>query len=265
MSRILVIDDDLGTRQTFDMFLRRDGWVVMMAADGRDGLALARSGPLDVALIDIRLPDMTGMDILRLLRDELPRIQCIMMTAFGSIASAVDAMKLGAWNYLEKPLADTQLLQAARAVLDGNRPINHVPEAAPASERVIDGHRDWRVVAALQLIDQYYERPEFSLSLVARELAVSVEHICRLLKRDTGTGFQTHLHRVRISAAKHLLQHTNLSVKEIACRAGYTTTTRLDHCFRRLCGVLPSEFRQGARGGISRRAPTSRVAVNNRM
>jgi two-component system response regulator YesN len=76
---------------------------------------------------------------------------------------------------------------------------------------------------------------------------VSIEHICRLLRRDTGRGFRTHLHQVRIQEAKRLLQQTNLSVKEIAYRTGYANTTRLDHYFKRLCGVLPSVFRQKLR------------------
>jgi len=248
MPRILVIDDDLGTLETFGAILRLDGWDVAGAGTGREGLNVARGLPSDAALVDVRLPDMTGIDVLQILRRELPNIQCVIMTAFGSISSAVDAIKLGARDYIEKPLTETDLLAVVRRALE-------IPTSDPALSmnpvtQGIDAQvqpTDWRVIKTLQIIEQRYRECDLRLSDIAGQLDVSIEHICRLLKRDTGSGFRMHLHQTRIREAERLLQQTNLSVKEIAYLTGYTNTTRLDHYFKRFCGVVPSVFRQRVR------------------
>lgn len=112
---ILVVDDEPGHRLMVRAVLEDKGWRVAEAADGSTALAALRSGRApDVVLLDMRLPDMDGLTILRAVRELRPGLPVVMLTAFGSVGSAVDAMKKGAYDYLTKPADNDEL----EAVLD---------------------------------------------------------------------------------------------------------------------------------------------------
>ena len=101
---ILVIEDEKLMRVTIEDSLKASGYSVIASVNGMDGLAAFKDGPCDVVVSDIRLPDMSGIDILR----EITRtsdIPVIVMTAFGTIKDAVEAMKLGAFDYITKPFS----------------------------------------------------------------------------------------------------------------------------------------------------------------
>jgi DNA-binding NtrC family response regulator len=101
---LLVVDDDASIRRVFtDLIKGREGAEVAEAADADQALSALRERAVDVAFVDVRMPGVTGMDLLERLRRERPGLEVVMMTAHGSIESAVQAMKLGASDYLSKP------------------------------------------------------------------------------------------------------------------------------------------------------------------
>ena len=103
-SRILVIDDEEGVRTFIAESLERDGHDVMQAEDGAAGLAAAREEPFDVVITDLKMPKVDGMTVVRTLRGEQTDVELIVLTAHGDVTSAVEAMKLGVYDYLQKPL-----------------------------------------------------------------------------------------------------------------------------------------------------------------
>jgi two-component system response regulator HydG len=115
MSRILVIDDDAAVRESVERMLRGAGHAVQVAASGEDGLELARGGPFDVILSDLRMPGLSGLDILRRLREMHVDAAFIMMTGFGTVDTAVEAMQLGAVDFLQKPFFRDELLMRIRS------------------------------------------------------------------------------------------------------------------------------------------------------
>jgi len=108
--RALVVDDEEGVRSFIAESLERDGHDVVQAADGKAALLAARDEPFDVIITDLRMPEMGGMTLVRTLRLEQPDVELVVLTAFGEVATAVEAMKLGVLDYLQKPL------QSPRAV-----------------------------------------------------------------------------------------------------------------------------------------------------
>jgi DNA-binding NtrC family response regulator len=103
-SRILVIDDEEGVRTFVAEALERDGHEVVEVEDGGAGITAAREEPFDVVVTDLKMPKVDGMTVVRTLRSEQPDVELIVLTAHGDVASAVEAMKLGVYDYLQKPL-----------------------------------------------------------------------------------------------------------------------------------------------------------------
>jgi ActR/RegA family two-component response regulator len=117
MARVLVVDDDPGTRHAFELMLRQAGHDVLAAESGTQALQVMQQEKPDVALVELQLLDMTGLDILRKLRDRAIATPCIVVTGYGTIESAVSAMKLGAVDYLTKPLEADDLEPAVHHAL----------------------------------------------------------------------------------------------------------------------------------------------------
>ena len=103
MTRMLVVDDEAKMRRILDMALRSMGHEVVQAADGLEALAAIDAAPFDMVFTDLRMPRMDGMDLLRELRQRGEDVPVIVLTAFGTIESAVEAMKLGATDYIIRP------------------------------------------------------------------------------------------------------------------------------------------------------------------
>jgi DNA-binding NtrC family response regulator len=117
-----VVDDERNIRALVARVLGQDQVEVHGAATGKEGLQMADEVSPDLVLLDLRLPDMDGMDVLRALRSRYPEVAVIIITGFGQIQSAVEAIKVGATDYLEKPFEHLEKLKLAVArALDGVR------------------------------------------------------------------------------------------------------------------------------------------------
>jgi two-component system response regulator AtoC len=101
--RLLVIDDEENMRHMLSKLLGKAGYVVEAACDGHEGLKMAQSMAYDFILCDIKMPHMSGMDFLKSSRDKIGTTTVIMMSAYGTIDTAIEAMKLGAYDYISKP------------------------------------------------------------------------------------------------------------------------------------------------------------------
>ncbi|MCA8959682.1 MAG: sigma-54-dependent Fis family transcriptional regulator [Planctomycetes bacterium] len=110
MALILIVDDEQPLLQSLSLEMRRAGHDCLIAETGAEAFALLEKNSPDLAILDVRLPDVSGLDVLRHLKNELPEVPVVMVTAFASVDSAVEAMKDGATDYLEKPL-DLEELQ----------------------------------------------------------------------------------------------------------------------------------------------------------
>ncbi len=101
--RLLVIDDEENMRHMLSKLLGKAGYIVEAACDGHEGLKMAQSNAYDFILCDIKMPHMSGMDFLKSSRDKIGTTTVIMMSAYGTIDTAIEAMKLGAYDYISKP------------------------------------------------------------------------------------------------------------------------------------------------------------------
>lgn len=102
-SRILVVDDEESIREFLDIMLRKEGYEVTMAEDGAKAIDLLKKKTFDLVISDMQMPQVTGMELLKHVKDNFPDLLFMMITAFGTTETAVEAMKLGAYDYITKP------------------------------------------------------------------------------------------------------------------------------------------------------------------
>ena len=106
---ILVVDDQRYMRISTALVLRAEGYTVSEAATGQEALEFLTRNSVDVLLTDLKMEPMDGLTLLKKALEAVPRLQVVIMTAFGSIDSAVEAMRLGAYDYFTKPFKDVEL------------------------------------------------------------------------------------------------------------------------------------------------------------
>ncbi|MCG6930233.1 MAG: sigma-54 dependent transcriptional regulator [Desulfofustis sp.] len=120
-AKILIIDDENTICKACSLILAEQGHSVTSRTSGRAGLRDALAGGYDIVLLDMRLPDMDGMEILAELRSKKPEIQIIVMTGYSSVENAVDAMKTGAFDYLAKPFSDDDIILTVSKAFETKR------------------------------------------------------------------------------------------------------------------------------------------------
>jgi DNA-binding NtrC family response regulator len=131
--RALVIDDEQIVLDSVSKILADENYTVDVSLSGREGRDWAIQRQYDIVLTDIRMPDIGGMRVLRDIKRAKPSLPVVMITGYASVRSAVQAMKLGAADYLEKPFTPDQLLKAVASALD--IAATQVPEAQALMHR----------------------------------------------------------------------------------------------------------------------------------
>ena len=115
---ILVVDDELSMRELLEYMLEKQGYRVICAANGKEALSKVKKEQYDLLLCDIRLGDMTGLDVLKASKSKNPHVTVIMISAFATTETAVEAMNQGAFDYVPKPFENTELLQTIANALE---------------------------------------------------------------------------------------------------------------------------------------------------
>jgi DNA-binding NtrC family response regulator len=115
---ILVVDDERNIRNNLGMVLEAEGYKVDKASNGDDALLRVKEGLYDIAFVDIQMPKMDGLELLRYLRGLRPKMPVVMLTAYGTVSRAVEAMKLGAVDFLEKPFDPKTISLLCQEILE---------------------------------------------------------------------------------------------------------------------------------------------------
>jgi len=116
-ARILVVDDDENIRNTMKTILEDEGYIVDLAATGSEAIRKTKKSAYNIALLDIRLPDIEGVELLKLIKDAVPRTRKIMVTGYPSMQNAIAALNKNADAYLIKPIDIENLLNIVKEQL----------------------------------------------------------------------------------------------------------------------------------------------------
>ena len=180
---VLIIDDEVSLRQTMARILNRAGFEVTTVASGQESFAILNESSFDMVYLDIRLPDMNGLDVLKVMRSQFPEIPIILFTAQPDLHSAVEALRSGATDYLMKPLKPESVIERTRQVIDEQnkrkrrRAILQQMEALQAELDAIDQveNQERKPAAASptgQLSERFIQRGILNLDLHTRRAII---------------------------------------------------------------------------------------------
>ncbi len=119
--KILIIDDEQVVCKGCQLALEDEKYHVQICLTGKEGLNLIEEKDFDLILLDMKLPDIDGMEILKIVRQKRPELQVIVMTGYSTVQNAVEAMKLGAFDYLTKPFTDEEMIFSAKRAIEKKR------------------------------------------------------------------------------------------------------------------------------------------------
>jgi len=191
MAKILIVDDDPQLRKSFTKILSQDGHVVQAAASGEGGIVVVEKDPPDLVIMDVRMPGMSGLEAFQIIHQMEPKLPVIIMTAFGTTETAIEATKMGAFDYILKPFEIPDIFELIGKALEAGRFMrDHVkPEPPPKaiSQETIIGN-----------------------SLPMQEIYKAIGRVAPtdatvLIRGESGTGKEL--------VARALYQHSNRSKK----------------------------------------------------
>jgi len=171
-TRILLIEDDPGIADTLERLLTAEGYEILVEKRGDDGLARAANNPFNLVISDLKLPGLNGLELVRQLHTVKPRLPIILITAFGTTETAIEAIKFGAYDYLLKPFNIPQLIELVHKAADSNRRMSEPVGLGEASQT-----RDALVGLSKSMQNIYKE--------IGR---VAAKPVSVLIRGETGTG-----------------------------------------------------------------------------
>ncbi|MBI4460197.1 MAG: sigma-54-dependent Fis family transcriptional regulator [Acidobacteria bacterium] len=221
---LLLIDDEPGIRESLEALLSMEGFAVESAADAASGLQRLGKKPFDLVLLDMALPDRSGLEVLREIRSSNPVLPVVMITAYGSVENAVQAMRSGANNYVTKPWDNEKLLAEVGTLVRGQR----LAEENRELKRTLRQRYSFsQIVGKSEPMQQVFD-------LVAQ---VAPTRATVLIQGESGTG------------------------KELIAKAIHANSTRVDSLFVAVnTGSLPVDLLESTLFGHVRGAFTSAVA-----
>ena len=185
---LLIADDDPGLRESLERTLTREGYRVVLASDGRAALERVQAGGVDLIVTDLRMPGLTGLELLRAAKAIMPDVDVILLTAFGTVEEAVKAMKDGAYDFLTKPFRREQLIKLVdkalerRDLIEQNKALKKQLEDIRAKGQMIGASPSFRRM--LTLVEQVADSS--ATILIQGESGAGKELVARAIHERSG-------------------------------------------------------------------------------
>ena len=241
MYSIMIVEDEYLVRQgiaSLVIYEKFSMQVIAQAENGIEAWKKFQENPADILLTDINMPQMNGLELAKLVRDQAPKCHIVFLTGYDDFDYARTAIKLGADDYLLKPFSKDdveEILAKLQTKLDKER------KKAQIQNLVDQGQHS-------ELEEAIHERladSELSLKNLAFQLGFSPSYLSVLIKKELGLPFQDYLIQERMKKAKLLLLTTDLKIYEIAEQVGFEDMNYFSQRFKQVVGLTPRQFKKG--------------------
>lgn len=235
---LLWIDDDVEGVALGARLLALEGVSVEVAANGRDGLRKASESPYSLILLDLHLPDGSGLDILQALATRGVSTPVVLVTGYASLPIAVRAVRLGATDVQSKPFfADDALRLLDRYGFGGSTETDLTPVNAENAESDL--------LATLRALA--ISQPHLALPQTARRSGIGRHQIEKIVRRQTGLCWRDWRRRVLMEHAASVMDSTDEPLKALAQRFGYSAIQSFSRAFTQVHGMPPGRYRDAPR------------------
>lgn len=238
---IMIVEDEYLVRQGISSlvdFKKFDMQVIGEAENGIEAWEKIQAECPDIILTDINMPQMNGIKLAQLAREQYPQLHIIFLTGYDDFDYALSAVKLGADDYLLKPFSreDVEaMLIRVKEKLDKEKKQQQVHELVEKAE----------FSGLEQAIHDRLADTELSLKSLSFQLGFNSSYLSVLIKKELGLPFQDYLIQERMKRAKLLLLTTDLKVYEIAEQVGFEDMNYFSQRFKQIVGVTPRQFKKG--------------------
>ncbi len=244
---VLVIDDNTDIRQ-YERTLLQDEYVVLEAADGKEGLAVALKEVPDLVICDVMMPVMDGLEFTKQLKTNTAtsHIPVIMLTAKNLEEHRVEGYEHGADSYITKPFHSKVLLARIENLLRQRQLLKNLYQGTKEAEKEIsEAHledRDKQFLKQLQaIIQKNLSDSEFGVENMGQQIGLSRVQLYRKVKAMTGSSVVDLLRKARLAKARRLLETRSMSVSEVAYEVGFSAPSYFTKCFKEEYGMLPGD------------------------
>jgi two-component system, response regulator YesN len=242
--KLIIADDELYVRESLsELDWNRYGITLAgTASDGREAVDLCRKLLPDLLLTDIRMPHLSGLEAMKLLKAEFPAMKFIILSGWSEFEYARGAIRLGASDYLIKPCRDEEIADAVRVALTQPAGKRQVQALGSMEEQAPSAKRHAVRMACSQIQEDL--SIAVTLSEVAEKVNMNASALSRLFRQEMGCSFSEYVTSARMNMAKKLLIESNMKVHEIAQKVGYVSVSHFVQVFGDYTGITPGTFRE---------------------
>jgi len=229
MTKILIVDDDELVREhIWKVLLQICSVKADLAGDGEEAIGKIRNGSYEIIFLDIFMPRLNGLQVLRWIREEKKQVDVIMISGLAQVDQVIESLKLGADDFIKKPFRPKDISVTFSRYWDRRHPSRHVLASR------LDSY-----------IQKHFSQSSLNLQDLCSTFSISLGYGCRLFSEHIGITFRKRLAYYRIEYAKELLEKTDLSMYLIAEQCGFKNQRRFTEVFHRLEKMPPRRYRQG--------------------
>ncbi len=221
--QILVMEDEMSVAKGLELVLSEEGYTVDLAMTGRSALDSCSQKAFDLLIADLRLPDIDGMEVIKKVKNGRPDTEVIVVTGYSTVPSAVEAMKLGATDYLSKPFTDDELMSAVRVALHEKKVLNAGAAAAAVAEAP---------VPALEPLPEDLQQVQEIMAQVRQKFSGTREELIPMLQM-----VQNHLGFIPESALEEIARFTRTPAASVYGIATFYEQFRLHPVGRHIIKV----------------------------
>ncbi|MGN0977637.1 MAG: response regulator [Faecousia sp.] len=251
MVKLLIADDEAFEREILAEIVdkRFSGEVsVAMAENGRQAVDRAILWEADILLLDIEMPGIDGIAAAKQILAQRPDCKVIFVTAYSLFTYAREAVKLGACDYVLKPVDPEEVARAVRCAIDQLQTQRQLEAMVPSVSQ-LEAEEDGENMPLLmgrvkKYLQHNYMLCDISLDSVSEILQINASYFSVLFKRSFGVNFLDYLTELRMNAARTLLKDPYRSTAEVAGMVGYESPNYFARAFKKKTGMTPTEYRR---------------------
>ena len=245
MYKLIIADDERSVLDGIADTIPWEEYGIRVAAKAENGSQMVEAvmeHQADLLLTDIRMPELDGLSAIQYLKQQLPDLQCVVITAYQEFEYARKAIELGVNGFVTKPVLKQEVVEQ---VLNARDKLQSVLAAKQALESVQKSENPalmTPIERSLHYMKEQIDTP-FTMTEVAAFMNMNPSYFSRYFKEEMGISYIDYVKQIKVERARHLLTTSNMRIYEISSALGYSSVQYFSTLFKSITGVTPQEYK----------------------